>query len=110
MVPSVSVMRTASRTIVMFSTCADLAVSIVGAESAFQTDAAPDGAGVWANTDAGARIVKKAATAALPSMVAPHRMARKYSVFRSEARSRLGTPGECWEALTCSRQRNKAES
>src|SRR5258708_18383986 len=71
MVPSVSVMCTASRTTVTFSTCAYFVGSIAGEERAFQTAAASEGAGICADTDAEARIAKRVTSVALLSMVAP---------------------------------------
>src|SRR5260370_829291 len=71
MAPSVSVMWTASRAMVTFSTCADFAGSIAGAESAFQTAAAEAGSGVCAAVRIGARTIAIAKSFVLRNMLDP---------------------------------------
>jgi hypothetical protein len=68
-VPSVSVMCTASRTMLTFSARADFEASIDGAESAFQTVAVEAGAGVCPATGITAKIDTTARKLILLSMV-----------------------------------------
>src|SRR6266404_1863807 len=71
MVPSVSVMCTASRMMLTFSARADFEASIEGAESAFQMLAGEAGAGVCPAAGITAKIDTKARRLVLLSMAGP---------------------------------------
>ena len=71
MVPSINVMRMASRAMTTFSACANFVGSMAGAESAFHTAAAAGSAGVCAAVQIGARATAIARSVLLESMVGP---------------------------------------
>src|SRR6266852_486798 len=71
MVPSVNVMCTASRAMLKFSRCADLAGSIAGAESALHTAAGEAAGGVCAAMEMDAKRDAKATMVILLGMEAP---------------------------------------
>src|SRR5437899_10634725 len=111
MVPSVSVMCTASRMMLTFSARADFEASIEGAESAFQIAAGEAGAGVCPAAGITAKIDTKARRLILLSMVGPHRLAGKYHRDLLRGKWQIGyILWWCLGATTCAKRSENGPS